>query len=114
METNLNESLFYPFTVANEKCGGNYNTFGDPYNRLGVPNKVNNINVKVFYSMPEVNDTRFLVQPESCEFKYRLNESECNSKQKYRCNGCWCACKELNDCCSCKGDYMWNPSTCYC
>ena len=78
METKHNEPLYYPFTVTNNKCCGNYNTFGDPYNRLGAPDKVNNISVKVSYSMPEVNERRFLVQHESCECKYRLNESEVN------------------------------------
>ena len=32
--------------------------------------------------MLEVNKTRFLVQHKSCEFKYRLKESVCNSKFK--------------------------------
>ena len=26
-------------------------------------------------------------------------------------NKCWCEWKELDDCSSCKDDYMWNPST---
>ena len=31
--------------------------------------------------MSRVNETRFLVQHESCEYKCVLNESVCNSKQ---------------------------------
>ena len=40
------------------------------------------MNVKVFNLMSKVNETRFLVQHESCECKYRLNESVCNWKEK--------------------------------
>ena len=42
------------------------------------PNKVKNMNVKVFNLMSGVNETIFLVQRESC--KCRLNENVYNSK----------------------------------
>ena len=37
-------------------------------------NKVKNINVKVFNLVSRANETRFLVQHESCECKCGLNE----------------------------------------
>lgn len=40
---NSNETFFYPFTVAN--------TIDDPYAQVCGPNKVNNLNVKVFRSI---------------------------------------------------------------
>ena len=40
--------------------------------------------------MSGVNETRFLVQHESCECKCGLNESVCNSKQKCNQNECKC------------------------
>ena len=40
--------------------------------------KVKNMNVKVFHLMSRGNETRFLVQHESCECKCRLNESAYN------------------------------------
>ena len=75
---NSDETLFYPFTVSFNKWGESYYTIGDPYGRVCFPNKVNNINVKVFILMSGVNETRFLVQHESCECKCGLNESVCN------------------------------------
>ena len=54
----------------------------DPYARVCVPNKVKNMNTKVFNLMPGVNETRFLDQYELCEYKCRLNESVSKSKQK--------------------------------
>ena len=40
------------------------------------------MNVKVFSLMTMANETRLLIQHESCECKCELNESICNSKQK--------------------------------
>ena len=111
---NSNEALFYPFFVSANKSAGSCNTVDDPYGRIFVPNKIKNMNVKVFNLMWGVNETRFLGQHESRECKCRLNKSECNSKQKWNHNECRCECKELDDWGSCKNDYMWNPSTCVC
>ena len=64
--------------------------------------------------MSGVSETKFIVQYESCECKSGLNESVCNSTQKWNHNECHCECKELDNWSSCKNDYMWSPSTCYC
>ena len=82
--------------------------------RAYVPNKVKNINVKVFNLVLRVNEIWLLVQYESCECKCRLNKSVRNPKQKKNHHKFWCECKELNDLSSCKNDYMCNPSTCDC
>ena len=70
------------------------------------------MNVKVFVLMSGVNETRFFIQHESCECKCELNESVCNSKQKWNHNEYWCECKELNICGSCEKGYTWDPNTC--
>ena len=64
--------------------------------------------------MLRVNEPRFLVQHESCQFKFRLNENVYNTKQKWNHDKFQCQCKELADWSSCKGDLMWNLSTCDC
>ena len=43
-----------------------HNETNDPYARVGVPNKVKNMNVKAFNLMSGVNETRLFVQHESC------------------------------------------------
>ena len=45
---NSNQPLYYPFTISVNKCGGSCNTIDDPNTRAYVPNKVRNMNVKVF------------------------------------------------------------------
>ena len=69
------------------------------------------MNVKVFNAKSVVNETRFLVQHESCECKCRLNESVCNSKQIWNRDKCRFESKKINDWGSCKDDFMLNPST---
>ena len=50
------------FTANVNKCGGSCNIIDDPYARICIPNKVNNINGRVINLMLRVNKTRFLVQ----------------------------------------------------
>ena len=57
-------------------CGGSCSFIDDHYTRVCVPNKVKNINVKVFNLMLWVNETRFLIQHESYECKCGLNEGK--------------------------------------
>ena len=72
------------------------------------------MNVKIFHLTLVVNETRFLVQHESCECKCGLHENVCNSKQICNHNECRCECKELDDRSFCEKGYMWNPNTCDC
>ena len=50
---------------------------------------------------------RFLVQHEPCECKCELNESVCNSRQKWNHNECRSECKELDNWGFCEKGYMW-------
>ena len=59
---NSNELLYYPFTVSVNKYCGSSNTIADLYARVGVPNKVKIMNVKVLNLMSGVNEIRFLAQ----------------------------------------------------
>ena len=41
-----------------------------------------------------------------------MNESVCNSKQKWNHDEYWCECKESDDSSSCNDGCMWNPVEC--
>ena len=75
---NSDETLFYPFTV--NKSGGGCNTIDNTYAQFSIPNKVKNMNVKLFNLISWVHETRFSVQHESFECKRGLIESACDSK----------------------------------
>ena len=106
-DVNSNETNFYPFNVSVNDSGGSCNTINDPYARVCVPDKVKSMNVNVFNLMSRINETRFLVQHELHECACGLNESGCNSKEKWNHDECLCKCKELEDWSSCKVTYMW-------
>ena len=71
----LSWSSFYAFAVSVNNFNGSCNTIDNLFAWVCVSNKVKNMYVKVFNLMPGINETRFLVQHESCEFKCELNES---------------------------------------
>ena len=79
VKINSNESFFDSFTVSVNKCGVSCNTTDYPYAQVCLPNKMKNMNLK----LSRVNETRFLVQHQSCECKCRFNGIVCNSKQKW-------------------------------
>ena len=107
--------FFYLSTVSVNKYAGSCNTIDNPYAWQYVLNKVKSDEDEVFNLISVVNETRFLVQLESCEWKRELNESACKSKQNIL--SWWmfvCKYKELDDSGSCQNDYMRNPSTRQC
>ena len=48
---NINDPIFYPFSIKISKCSGNCNDINDPYAKICVPNIIKNLNVKVFSLM---------------------------------------------------------------
>ena len=94
VDINSIETVFYSFTVSVNRCGGSSSTADDTYARVCVPDKVKSMNVIVFSLILWVNETRVLVQHESCECKCGLNESACNWKQKRNHDECYCESKE--------------------
>ena len=59
VDINSNETIFYPFNVNFDKCGGSCNTIGYPYAPVCVPNKVKNMNVKIFNLMSNKSNKTF-------------------------------------------------------
>ena len=61
------------------------------------PNKATHMNVNVFNLISRVNETRLLVQHQSCEGKYRSNNNVSNSKYIWNQDECRFEGKELDD-----------------
>ena len=115
INTNANEPVFYPLSVKVNKCSGDCNTINDPMAKLGVPDVVRDINIKVFNLLSRINETRKVVWHETCKCICRLTSAVCNERQEWNKNKCVCECKEdLVGKLVCDKGYMWNPSTCAC
>ena len=95
IDININEPIFYDFSIKVNKCSGSCNNIKNPYDKLCVPNVVKNINVKVFNLMSKSNETRHIEWHETCKCKCRLYVSVSNDKQRWNEGKCGCECKEL-------------------
>ena len=94
---NSNEPSLYPYRIKINKYSGSCNNINDPYAKLGVPDVVKSIKVKVFNLMSRTNETRRLEWHETCKCKCRLDASVCNNKQRWNNDNCRRECKELID-----------------
>ena len=115
IQTHANEPVLYPLSIKVNKCGGDCNTINDPMAKLCVPDIVKEMNIKVFNMLSRINESRKIVQHETCKCICRLTSAICNDKQEWNKNKCSCECKEdlVSKLVYGKG-YMWNPSTCAC
>ena len=93
-DINSNNPIFYAFSIKVNKCNGNCNNINDPYARICVPDKVKNLNAKVFNLMTLTNETRHIEWHETCKCICRLDQIICNSKQRYNEDKCRFECKE--------------------
>ena len=93
-DINSNNPIFYAFSIKVNKCNGNCNNINDPYARICVPDKVKNLNAKVFNLMTLTNERRHIEWHETCKCICRLDKIICNSKQRYNEDKCRFECKE--------------------
>ena len=105
---------FFPFSIKTSKCSDSCNNINESYAKLCVPDVIKNLNVKVFNLMSRTNETRDITWYEASKYKYRLDASACNNKQRWNENKCMCECKELIDKGLCDKGFIWNPSNCEC
>ena len=82
INVNSNNPILYPFSITASKSSGNCNNINDPYARVGVPDIVKNLNVKVFNLMSRTNETRHIEWHETCKCICRLDAIICNNKQR--------------------------------
>ena len=78
---NINNPIFYPFSIKINKCSGNCNNINHPYIKICVPDIIKNLNYKIFNLMSITNETRFIKWHEKCKCKCILAAIVCNNKQ---------------------------------
>ena len=57
---NINEQVFYPYSIKINKCKGSCNTINDPYVKICVPEKIKNTNARVFNLVSRTNEARHI------------------------------------------------------
>ena len=48
MNINSNEPLFYPYSIAVNKCSGSCDDINNPYTKLCIPDVAKDMNIEVF------------------------------------------------------------------
>ena len=114
VNVNSDEHVFYPFSIKASKCSDNCNNINDPYVKMCIPDNIKNLNVTVFNLISRINQTRHIEWHETCKYKFRLDTSVCNNKQRWNHDNCRCACKELINRGACNKVFIWNSSNCEC
>ena len=66
---NLDKIHYYPFIISKKRCNGTYNTADDPFGRMCVPNKREDVNLKVFNMIKRLKESKTLAKHISCEFR---------------------------------------------
>ena len=54
---NINEPIFYPYSININRCKGSCNTINDTYAKICVPDQIKDTNAKVVNLMLRTNDT---------------------------------------------------------
>ena len=83
INVNINEPMFYPYSIKINRCQGSRNTINDPYAKICVPNQIKNTNVKVFNLMSRTNETMHIKWYKTFKCKFRLDASICNNEQRW-------------------------------
>ena len=60
VNTNINDAIFYPFSIKINRCRVSCDDINDPYAKICVLDTVKNLNVKVFNLMTLTNETRHI------------------------------------------------------
>ena len=111
---NINNQIFYPFSVKINRCNGNCNNINDPYAKICVSDTVKHLNVKVFNLMSRTSETKSTKWHKTCKCICRLNKIICNNKQRWNAEKCRSECKELIDKRVSDKGFIWDPSNCDC
>ena len=70
------ELHYYSFAAKLKKCVGNCNTLNGLSNRVCVSNKTKDLNIHVFDTITEKNESKILTKDISCVCKCRLDEEK--------------------------------------
>ena len=108
------DKLLYPFIINMNRCDGSCSTVEDPFGRICVPNKMEDMNLKVFNMIKGINESKTLTRLISCDCRCESDGGKRNSRQKWNNDKCQCECKKPIKHRTCKEDYAWNSSTCAC
>ena len=82
------------------------NTLNDLPNRVGVPNKTEDLNLHVFNMIAGINELKTLTKHISFECEYNFDGRKCHSNQKWNNDKCRCESNNPKKHRVCEKDYI--------
>ena len=58
IDLNLDELHYCSFVISMNWCNGSCNTVEDPFGRVCIPDKIENVNLKVFNVIKSINESK--------------------------------------------------------
>ena len=75
------EFYYYSFAIKLDRYVGSCNTLNGLSNKIWVPNKAEDLNLRVFNMIIGINVLKTLTKHVSCECKCKFDERKCNSNE---------------------------------
>ena len=82
------EFHYYPFSVKLDRYVGSCNNLNDLSNKVYVPNKIENSNLRVFNKITSINDSKTITKHIWCQCKCKFDEKKYNWNQWWHNNKC--------------------------
>ena len=98
----------YLFAFNLDKSAESCNTLDDSFNRVFVPNEVEDLTLHVFNMITGINKSRTLAKHIPCKCECKFDNKKCNSSQKWSKNRCQCECKKNIVCATKMHLESWN------
>ena len=67
------EFYYYPFAVKLGRFFGSCKTLNDSSNKVGVPNKIGDLNLSIFNMITGINELKTLTKQISCKCKCKFD-----------------------------------------
>ena len=74
--------------VKLDRCVESCNTMNDLSNKVCIPNKTEDLNLRVFNMITRINELKTLAKHISCECKRKFDVTKCNSDQWWNNDKC--------------------------
>ena len=92
------ELKYYPFMISLDKYSGSCNSIDDFSTKICIPSKTKDTKYKVFNVITNNTEAKAMIKHISCNCKWNLNTTTCNSYQKWSNDKCQSDCKNYGTC----------------
>ena len=82
IDLNLEKYHYHAFIIFMDSCDGSCNTTEDPFGKICVLNKMEDMNLVVFNMIKGINASKTLAKPISCEWRCKFGGRKLNWRQK--------------------------------